>query len=391
MTIGLAILQFISFYLTDTPSGYCGVISMINHLQYHNLNLKLEIGRRLLTAVFTNKHAPVMIAQQLGWQHSITKLFVKKSIGTNTSRDVYDHDTSVSGMDQDIIIFDKDDTVSERQNSAASDTESHSMLDNSTLLADDVDSMSLHSVETLSEISTNMQAHKQLEADNRSGISIGECDLKQDPVTILNENLTVTEEEQLVYLLTNIIFTILWRGIGAAQQVDPWKEEGQIVAAINLLALNNELYCSHLILRLRLLEMKVQACLIEIGDTQDTDSVSRQRNAAQLLRMVYDLAVLDQNEDDSKKCSVKLLDGVLSIVDSLAVFQNVPDDDWQEMKWVCLGLLIKCAQSPDTAIVAMATAKLQQIFQSHSLRNMLEAAYAVHKLNDVIGNVMNGE
>lgn len=33
--------------------------------------------------------------------------------------------------------------------------------------------------------------------------------------------------------------------------------------------------------------------------------------------MVYDLVVLDPNEDDMKKCSTKLLDGVLALLGNL--------------------------------------------------------------------------
>lgn len=80
-----------------------------------------------------------------------------------------------------------------------------------------------------------------------------------------------------------------------------------------MLALNNQLYCSHLTLRLRILEMGIQACLIDLAEI-DSSSVHHQQNAAQLLRLVYDLVVLDPNEDEFKKCSTKLLNGVLVLL-----------------------------------------------------------------------------
>ncbi len=36
--------------------------------------------------------------------------------------------------------------------------------------------------------------------------------------------------------------------------------------------------------------------------------------------MVYDLVVLDPNEDDMKKCSTKLLDGVLALLGKSLVY-----------------------------------------------------------------------
>lgn len=46
-----------------------------------------------------------------------------------------------------------------------------------------------------------------------------------------------------------------------------FKERGQVIACINLLGLNNELYSSHLTLRLKILEMGIQASLIDLSES----------------------------------------------------------------------------------------------------------------------------
>lgn len=155
------------------------------------------------------------------------------------------------------------------------------------------------------------------------------------------------------------------------------------MACINLLGLNNELYCSHLTLRLRILEMGVQAALIDLGESGPQNLI-HQQNAAQLLRMVYDLVVLDPNEDDSKKCSTKLLDGVLAILDALMVFQQASLDDWHEMTKLCLGLLLKCSHNPDPDIVAMATAKLHGILQTRNSQDPQEIGYLIYSINKAL-------
>jgi len=87
------------------------------------------------------------------------------------------------------------------------------------------------------------------------------------------------------------------------------------MAGINLLGLNNELYSSHLQLKLRLLEMAVTAVLSDLREASTLSSpttpslVNRIENAQQLIRWVYDLAVLDPNSDSSKKMSVKVSRG----------------------------------------------------------------------------------
>jgi len=79
------------------------------------------------------------------------------------------------------------------------------------------------------------------------------------------------------------------------------------MACINLLGLNNELYCSHLQLKLQILEMGVQASLSDVRDVGQTMALSTHaENAAQLMRWIYDLVVLDPNEDTSKKASTKV-------------------------------------------------------------------------------------
>lgn len=161
------------------------------------------------------------------------------------------------------------------------------------------------------------------------------------------------------------------------------------MACINMIALNNELYCSHVSLRLKVLELGVQAALIDLAESSQ-NSVMHQQNAAQLLRMVYDLVVLDPTEDEMKKCSTKLLDGVLSLLDTLMVFQQSSNDDWSEMIHLCLGLLLKCSKHPNPEIVAMATAKLHGLLQNRnsSTQEPKEIAYLIYCLNETLSEAI---
>lgn len=108
------------------------------------------------------------------------------------------------------------------------------------------------------------------------------------------------------------------------------------MACINLLGLNNELYVSHLTLKLRILEMGGQAALSDLRENGQLVTAHAE-NAAQLMRWVYDLVVVDPNEDMAKKTSVKLLDVVLGLVDALMVFQESPSEEWADMVKLTLG------------------------------------------------------
>lgn len=68
-----------------------------------------------------------------------------------------------------------------------------------------------------------------------------------------------------------------------------------------------------IILRLRLLEMGVHAALVDLKEAGSSTTAPKS-NVLHLMRLIYDLIVLDPNKDDTKKCSSKLLDGVLALL-----------------------------------------------------------------------------
>lgn len=180
------------------------------------------------------------------------------------------------------------------------------------------ENLSMRSAKTTSENKSTLSRVDSTESDSLQSADNSSHTKNEksqpDDTSINDEN--IDKEEQLIYLVTNVLYTVLWHGIEnnlAINSGDSWKERGQVIACINLLGLNNELYCSHLTLRLRIFELGVQASLMDLADTNAYNHV-HQENAAQLLRMVYDLVVLDPNEDELKKCSAKLLDGVLALM-----------------------------------------------------------------------------
>lgn len=173
------------------------------------------------------------------------------------------------------------------------------------------ENLSLKSAKTTSLENKSMSRVDSTESDSLCDNSSQIKNEKNAPESILSDE-NYDKEEQLIYLVTNILYTVLWHGI-ENNGGDSWKERGQVIACINLLGLNNELYCSHLTLRLRIFELGVQASLMDLSEN-NTQNHIHQENAAQLLRMIYDLVVLDPNEDEQKKCSPKLLDGVLALM-----------------------------------------------------------------------------
>lgn len=388
----------------DSGFGYCGALHLIHHLSEADINLKLEIAKKIITVTFSKLNSPFHIAKQCGWQESIARLLVRKHITSNYTvegnyvlgKDIQDQPFDDGGVEfaMDMLTFDEKTmeigSHSSRDHTLilneiqANFTEAANVIEHeikgkftplnlsdwipaylvfvfadlaetvSGKVAGNISSMysilrqktcdiqetfeslahatniidKQKSMTTLSTVSSNSTSEENLSAKTTSieTKSINRNDSTESD-SLANDASTkeakdeahkislegaVNKEDELVYLVTNILFTILWRGIDS-NGGDSWKERGQVIACVNLLGLNNELYCSHLTLRLRIFEMGVQAALIDLSETS-TQTHIHQENAAQLLRMIYDLVVLDPNEDDAKKCSPKLLDGVLALM-----------------------------------------------------------------------------
>ncbi|XP_055373526.1 neurobeachin-like protein 1 isoform X2 [Condylostylus longicornis] len=421
---------------------YCALIFLMHHMSLCDVSQKLEIVKKLFQNVFARHNALAKIAQQTGWQESIARLLIRKPISVepenvktkNLGLDFHDIllEDNNDFVQADLITFCEnqigDSNMDNRENNLilneiqTSVTEAANVLENEIkeiaesvtgVVAENVSNVfsalkqrtsefqeSLESfgvamgtsidLETLSGISIRTRTSSNSSEDqssSQSSVALSKKKSIENNGTIDSSPIPETDvEEELVYLITNALFTVLWRGVGN-ENIGCWKERGQVLACINLLGLNNELITSHLTIKLRILELGVQASLSDLTE-QGHQTLYNQENAYQLLRMVYDLVVLGSNEDESKKCSIKLLDGVLSLIDSLMIFQQGVSEDWSDMIRLSLGLLLKCSVHPDTGIVAMATAKLLAILQNRALIESTEMAFLLFSVNVAIVNAL---
>lgn len=65
---------------SDSESCFAGALCLIYHLHLSDLDLKLEVARRMLTTTFIRNKSPQIIAKQIGWQESIARLLIKKPV-----------------------------------------------------------------------------------------------------------------------------------------------------------------------------------------------------------------------------------------------------------------------------------------------------------------------
>ncbi|EDW93372.2 neurobeachin-like protein 1 isoform X3 [Drosophila yakuba] len=446
----LSLSSTILFHLVDEMLGlqpdYAGLIFLVYHVSSCDLPVKLEIAKRLLQTTFVKQQSTVAMARQTGWQESIARLLIRKpltssppdeekrrSFGINL--DVLLEDNSNFLAQADLITFSEQEIglaqLQQQQQEELSDSGlilneiQASVTEAATVIESEIkelaESVSGAVVENANSLFSVIRQTTHDLQDTFESLTLGSstdtADGPQTPSIQREESLSsdtssqsphgppkksdslestsafdfvadgdVDTEEQLVYLVSNTLFNIFWRGI-PNDHPQCWQERGQVLGCINLLALNNELITSHLSLRLRILEMAVQASLFDLSE-HGSQTLVNQENASHILRMVYELVVLGSNEDESKKCSTKLLDGVLALLDALMIFQQGSSDDWSDMIRLCLGLLLKCSHHPNPGIVAMATAKLHAILQSRSTEDPAELSYLLFSINRALDNAI---
>ncbi|ESO94157.1 hypothetical protein LOTGIDRAFT_232423 [Lottia gigantea] len=61
--------------LTDSPQSYMSILAVVTLIHNSGLDVKLEASRQLLSILVSKPSAAKLIARQLGWQESITRLF----------------------------------------------------------------------------------------------------------------------------------------------------------------------------------------------------------------------------------------------------------------------------------------------------------------------------
>ena len=211
-------------------------------------------------------------------------------------------------------------------------------------------------------------------------------------------------EEELCQLVINVLFTVMWRGVQGVSE-EAVRERGQVIACINMLGLNNELYRSYVELKRRLIEMCVQAALSDFRDRSVAPASPESFAVARhVMQWVYDLVVFESPGNFPKKVNETLLDGVIGMVESLAVFRDSSSSEegsvgagaGSDIAKLAFEVLLKCAESHEETdggevlegICTMAVAKLHALVQTRSASPVEESAYLIQRLDGLVKRVL---
>ncbi|KAH0627676.1 hypothetical protein JD844_003763 [Phrynosoma platyrhinos] len=200
--------------------------------------------------------------------------------------------------------------------------------------------------------------------------------------TLPSDNISNTSnpQEELCNLLTNIIFSVTWRGVEGWDDV-AWKERGQVFSVLTKLGSACELVRPPDEIKRSLLEMMMESALTDIKEATPAMLPSLTQNALKLLRLLQDF-LFSEGHNNQALWSEKVYEGINSLLDKLGVWYHLANgtSDLKEMAQIGLRVLIGYIMLEDVQLQSMAYVKLHSLLQTASAPKKEEACYLLGKL-----------
>ncbi|KAM4688208.1 neurobeachin-like protein 2 [Discoglossus pictus] len=189
-----------------------------------------------------------------------------------------------------------------------------------------------------------------------------------------------TPEEELCNLLTNIIFSVTWRGVDG-QDDGAWKERGQVFSVLTKLGAACELVRPPDEIKRSLLEMMLESALTDIKESTAATLPSLTQQVLKLLRLLQDF-LFSEGLSNQILWSEKIFEGVSNLLDLLGVWYHLANgtSDLKEMAQIGLRIIVGFIQLEDRQMHSSAYVKLHSLLQTASTPRKEEACFLLGKL-----------
>ncbi|XP_064410109.1 neurobeachin-like protein 2 [Latimeria chalumnae] len=189
-----------------------------------------------------------------------------------------------------------------------------------------------------------------------------------------------TPEEELCNLLTNILFSVTWRGVEGCDD-GAWKERGQVFSVLTKLGTACEMVRPPDEVKRSLLEMMLESALTDIKDATPATLPIYSQNVLKLLRLLQDF-LFSEGQSNQILWSEKIYDGIGNLLDKLGVWYNLANGtpDQKEMALIGLRIIIGFIMLEDVQMSSLAYVKLHSILQTVPSLRKEEACFLLGKL-----------
>ncbi|XP_049717632.1 neurobeachin-like protein 2 isoform X1 [Elephas maximus indicus] len=198
-----------------------------------------------------------------------------------------------------------------------------------------------------------------------------------------------TSEEELCNLLTNVLFSVTWRGVEGSDEA-AWRERGQVFSVLTQLGASATLVRPPDCIKRSLLEMMLESALTDIKEASMGVLASLTQQALWLLRLLQDF-LCAEGHGNQELWSEKLLEGVCTLLDRLGAWPHLTNGtgDLREMAQIGLRLVLGYILLEDPQLHAQAYVKLHALLQTTVLVRREEACYVLSKLEAALARALN--
>ncbi|XP_073757183.1 neurobeachin-like protein 2 isoform X7 [Callorhinus ursinus] len=198
-----------------------------------------------------------------------------------------------------------------------------------------------------------------------------------------------TSEEELCNLLTNVLFSVTWRGVEGSDEA-AWRERGQVFSVLTQLGASATLVRPPDCIKRSLLEMMLESALTDIKEAPIGVLASLTQQALWLLRLLQDF-LCAEGHGNQELWSEKLFEGVCSLLDRLGAWPHLANGtaDLREMAQIGLRLVLGYILLEDPQLHAQAYVKLHSLLQTTVTMRREEACYVLSKLESALARALN--
>ncbi|XP_057622636.1 neurobeachin-like protein 2 isoform X1 [Chionomys nivalis] len=198
-----------------------------------------------------------------------------------------------------------------------------------------------------------------------------------------------TPEEELCNLLTNVLFSVTWRGVEGSDEA-AWRERGQVFSVLTQLGASATLVRPPDCIKRSLLEMMLESALTDIKEAPPGGLANLTLQALWLLRLLQDF-LCAEGHGNQELWSEKLFEGVCNLLDRLGAWPHLANSmaELREMAQIGLRLVLGYILLEDPQLHAQAYVKLHTLLQTAVPARREEACYVLSKLEAALSRALN--
>ncbi|XP_059134551.1 neurobeachin-like protein 1 isoform X2 [Peromyscus eremicus] len=399
---------------TDPVINFKDLLSVVYISHRTHVNVRVVLCRKILQILQSQPDAAYQISQQVGWQDTFVRLFLKANFENINS--LHKHGKAVSVKENKNMSTEKFDDEKMALADVSSDhwslEDGQSLNSNTPLFQEDSSEGELSfKSENQEEFWHSNTSHLSLDLSGMDSCELSESgsqmldsspstpspvestksfSVRSDKERSITDEMDFTDdfsflesqegcEEELLQLLTDILNYVMCRGLEKSDE-DTWIERGQVFSALAKPGISSELLRPSDEVKLILLQKMLEWAVTENRDAKSSPVTAE--NAFRLMLIIQDF-LQSEGLVNSNMWTEKLLEDTVQLLDSLSVWYS-ENPGWVKLSQIQIQLLLEFIGRGSLQVCAMASAKLNALLQTKVIENQDEACYILGKLEHIL-------